>query len=71
MERLVLLCPDAGFVAGLPHGKIPDRSDFTRFNHEERVRYWEQCVAASVALAEDFAALLQQPDPLAGVTVFD
>ena len=65
-----MLCPEEDFVAGLPHHKIPDRSDFTRFPHEERVQYWEQCVEASKALAEDFAALLQQPNPLAGVTVF-
>lgn len=68
-QRLVLLCPDAQFVAGLPQGKIPDRSDFTRMGHEERVRYWEVCVNQGRALAEEFAELLTQSDPLRGVRV--
>lgn len=66
-QSLVLLCPSAEFVAGLPHGKIPDRGDFRRFGPEERVRYWEQCVAAAGALAEEFAALVSGDNPLDGV----
>lgn len=70
-KRLVLLCPSEEFTASLPHGKIPDRSDFTRMKPEERVRYWEQCVSASAALAEEFANLVDGSDPLAGVTVYN
>jgi hypothetical protein len=66
----VLLCPSEAFIADLPLGKIPDRSDFTRMGHDERVRYWQQSVERSKALAEEFAELLQGSDPLAGVTVF-
>lgn len=69
-RSLVLLCPSADFVAGLPHGKIPDRSDFGRFSPEERVDYWMACVAAASALAEEFAELVDGADPLAGVTVY-
>jgi hypothetical protein len=68
-QSLVLLCPSMDFVASLPHGKIPDRSDFSRFSPEERVRYWEDCVAAATALADEFAELVGGDDPLAGVTV--
>ena len=68
-EKLVLLCPGEGFVKNLPHGKIPDRSDFTAMGFEERIRYWEQCITQSAALAEEFSTLLQGSDPLAGVTV--
>ncbi|PLW67607.1 alpha/beta hydrolase [Pseudohalioglobus lutimaris] len=68
-SKLVLLCPDQDFVASLPHGKIPDRSDFTRLGEEERIRYWEQAVEASKAMAEEFAELVSGPDPLRGVTV--
>lgn len=71
VDRLVMLCPGEEFTAGLPHGKIPDRSDFNRMGHEERVRYWEECVQRSKALAEEFYALINGSDPLAGVTVFD
>lgn len=70
IEKLVLLCPSEEFIADLPLGKIPDRSDFTRMGHDERVRYWEQSVECSKALAEEFAELLQGSDPLAGATVF-
>jgi len=66
LDQLVLLCPSAEFVAGLPFGKIPDRSDFTRLGHEERVRYWEQCVSQCAALAEEFQELINGSDPLAG-----
>jgi hypothetical protein len=68
-RSLVLLCPSPDFVATLPHGKIPDRGDFGRFSPEDRVHYWETCVAAANALAEEFAALVDGPDPLAGVIV--
>ena len=68
-DKLVLLCPSAEFCAGLPHGKIPDRSDFTRLPHAARVRYWEQCIERSNALAEEFGELLEGGDPLRGATV--
>lgn len=71
VDKLVLLCPSEPFVADLPLGKIPDRSDFTHMQHQERVRYWEQCVKRSEALAEEFAALISGSDPLRGVTIFD
>jgi hypothetical protein len=69
-EKLVLLCPAEAFVADLPLGKIPDRSDFKRLGYQERVRYWESCVMRSSALAEEFAELIGGSDPLRGVTVF-
>lgn len=69
IDKLVLLCPSEAFTAELPFGKIPDRSDFSRLQHDERVRYWEKCVERSKALAEDFAELLQSSDPLRGATL--
>ena len=71
VDNLVLLCPSEPFVADLPLGKIPDRSDFNKMSHDSRVRYWEQCVERSVALAEEFGELVTGDDPLRGVTVFD
>ncbi len=69
-KRMVLLCPSDDFIASLPHRKIPDRSDFKRMTTGERVTYWEHCVRASAALAEEFAELVDGTDPLAGVTVY-
>jgi hypothetical protein len=71
IDHLVLLCPSEEFIADLPHGKIPDRSDFSRMTHEERLRYWQQCVERSKALAEEFAELVQGDDPLRNATIFD
>ena len=68
-DMLVLMCPSRAFVADLPHGKIPDRGDFTRLSPEDRVRYWETCVERSQAMADEFRELVTGPDPLAGVTV--
>ena len=68
-EALVLLCPSVEFTADLPLGKIPDRSDFSRLQHDQRLRYWEQCIERSKALAEEFAELLQGSDPLRGATI--
>lgn len=70
-DKLVLLCPNPAFVAELPLGKIPDRSDFTRLSPEERVANWETCVTRSHALADEFNLLMTGSDPLAGVTVLD
>ena len=69
IDKLVLLCPSDALVADLPQGKIPDRRDFTRMQHEDRVNYWLTCVERNKALAEEFHALVTGPDPLAGATV--
>lgn len=68
-QKLVLLCPSSHYVSQLPLGKIPDRSDFTKMTHDERVKYWEICIEKGKALADDFAELLVQTDPLKGVHV--
>jgi len=69
LDKLVLLCPSDEFIAGLPHGKIPDRSDFTRFSFEERSDYWRKCIEQNKALAEDFSELTQQSNPLQNVRI--
>jgi len=69
LDKLVLLCPSDAMVADLPYAKIPDRRDFTRLSHEERVRYWQSCVERNKALAEEFSALVSGSDPLAGTTI--
>lgn len=71
VDNLVLLCPSEEFIADLPMGKIPDRSDFTRLTHDARVRYWEECVQRSTALAEEFAQMIERSDPLQGATIFN
>ena len=70
LDQVVLLCPSDAYLQKLPRGKIPDRRDFPNMTHSERVTYWQAAVDASRVLGEEFAALVDGPDPLAGVQSF-
>lgn len=59
LDRTVILCPSAEFVAGLPGGKIPDRKDFWDFDETERTSRWRKAIAASRRLGEEFADLVE------------
>jgi hypothetical protein len=60
LDDLVLLSPEPAWVATLPGGKLPDRSDFKRFGDDEpaRQRVWRTALAESQRLADEFAALV-------------
>lgn len=60
VDRTILVSPSAEFVASLPHGKIPDRGDFTRYEPAERVRIWRQCVAMCERLADEFHEVIER-----------
>lgn len=64
LDHVLLLAPRPEWIRSLPNGKLPDRGDFKtyQFDHVERVRVWEQAVAASQQLADEWAQWLQQPD---------
>ncbi len=70
LDKVILLCPSSEYVAGLPYKKIPDRGDIPKMKHEERVAYWQIAIDASLALAEEFAELVNGPDPLRNVQPF-
>ncbi len=65
LDHALVLAPDPAWVAGLPLGKLPDRTDFTRFGVDvaARARVWQAAVDASRQLAEEFEAWLERPDP--------
>lgn len=69
-DNVVLLTPSAEFVAALPHGKIPDRTDFETLESEERIAYWAEVLQASKQLAVDFAALVERGQGLDAVRPF-
>lgn len=52
LSRTVLVCPSADFIAGLPHGKIPDRGDFKRIPTPQRLTAWRRAVAETERLAD-------------------
>jgi hypothetical protein len=56
--RALLLAPSEGFVARLPHGKIPDRTDFQRYDDRERIRAWRATMQASERLADELRELI-------------
>ncbi|MFL6699058.1 MAG: hypothetical protein ACJ8GJ_17970, partial [Vitreoscilla sp.] len=62
LANVVLLSPSPEWVATLPGGKIPDRSDFKAFgdDHDAREKVWRRATQESARLAEDFEALTRQ-----------
>ncbi len=65
LDNVVLVAPSRGYLARLPHGKLPDRRDFRRFAGDDagRMRYWRTAIAESARLADGFREFLRRPDP--------
>lgn len=64
LDTMVLLAPRPEWVKTLPHGKLPDRTDFTHYGHDlaGRVKAWTAATSASQQLADEWSAWLQRPD---------
>ena len=60
VDRTILISPSDEFVARLPNGKIPDRTDFVNYEPAERVRIWKHCVSACEALADEFLEVIEK-----------
>lgn len=63
LDAMLVLAPNPAWVATLPGGKLPDRSDFQRLTHAERVRAWTSAVGAARQLADEFGRWLEDCDP--------
>ena len=65
LDRMIVLAPDPQWVRTLPNGKLPDRTDFTRYGTDlqARIRAWTAAAQASAQLADEFAQWLERPDP--------
>jgi hypothetical protein len=65
LDNVVLVAPARDYLASLPHGKLPDRKDFTRFAGDDagRMRYWRRAIAESERLAQAFLEFAAKPDP--------
>ena len=66
MDNLVLLSPKPEWVARLPQGKLPDRSDFKTYGErrDDRMRDWRRALAESQRLADEFAQLVDSGRPV-------
>ena len=55
-DNMLLVTPSAAFLKRLPHGKIPDRTDFNRFlgNDPARVSYWQRAADMGKMLADEW-----------------
>jgi Patatin-like phospholipase len=64
LDRMLVIAPDPDWVRALPEGRLPDRSDFTRFGQDlaGRMKSWNGATAAATQLADEFAAWLERPD---------
>jgi hypothetical protein len=64
LDRMVVLAPDPAWARALPNGKLPDRTDFTRYGADAKGRMaaWSTAAAASQQLADEFAEWLESPD---------
>jgi hypothetical protein len=65
LDRVLVLAPSPEWIASLPNGKLPDRTDFVRYADDfpARVRVWTQATSAAQQLADEFEAWLDKPDP--------
>ena len=64
LANVVVLAPSPQWVATLPNGKLPDRSDFKRYGDDlaARRRDWGRAVAEAERLADEFAAFVAHGD---------
>lgn len=61
LQDVLLLAPSRDYLARLPHGKLPDRTDFKHYlgNDTGRERYWRQAMAESARLGDEFLELCE------------
>lgn len=59
LQDVLLLAPSREYLSRLPHGKLPDRSDFKRYLGDDtgRERYWRQAMKESERLGDEFLEL--------------
>ena len=64
LQDVLLLAPSRDYLASLPHGKLPDRSDFKRYLGDDvgRERYWRKAMAESQRLGDEFLELVDGGD---------
>jgi len=61
-DRTVMVVPSDEFIAQLPYGKIPDRTDFETLDTKTRIRYWHTVFDETQKLADEFKRVVEQQD---------
>ena len=64
LDNMVLLAPNPDWIKTLPNGKLPDRTDFTRYGTDlqARVKAWTTAASCSEQLADEYQQWLAKPD---------
>ncbi|MBT2375308.1 patatin-like phospholipase family protein [Pseudomonas fluorescens] len=64
LQDVLLLAPSREYLARLPYGKLPDRSDFKRFMGDDpgRNKYWQTAMSESRRLGDEFLQLADNGD---------
>ena len=65
LDHTIVLAPNPDWLKTMPNGKLPDRTDFTRYATDwaGRVKVWTAAAKASQQLADEFGAWLNDPQP--------
>lgn len=60
LKNVLLVAPSPAYLARLPHGKLPDRTDFKRYLNDDagREKYWRQALAESRRMGDEFLETL-------------
>ncbi|MAX55825.1 MAG: hypothetical protein CL537_10015 [Alcanivoracaceae bacterium] len=61
LRRMLLVSPSPEYLASLPHGKLPDRTDFKHYLGDDagREKYWKTAIAESERLGDEFLELVE------------
>lgn len=64
LDNVLIVAPSRAFLATLPNGKLPDRSDFKRYglDHDARVHAWTAAMGEGGRLRDELAAFVERPD---------
>lgn len=62
LQNVLLLTPSREYLERLPHGKLPDRTDYKRYLGDDagRERYWRQAIDESRRLGDAFLELAEK-----------
>ena len=71
--RTLLISPSPEYLASLPLGRLPDRKDFTLkgLDNQKRIQLWNQSVAESQRLGDEFLEMVEKQNFLEHLKVFD
>lgn len=71
LRDTVLIAPSPAFIADLPGGAVPDRSDFQTMPTAERLEKWRLALKATEALADELEGLFEGPIPAERILDFE